>query len=277
MTDSSSGAEFQHLNDDVRDKWDANADFWDQRMGEGNSFHRELVMPSQLALLNLQDGESVLDIACGNGQFARQMADRGARVVGVDIAPRMVENAVARSVDYGDRVRFAVADATDADAMQRLGEDAFDAACCTMAIMDMASIEPLSSSVRRVLKPDGRFVFSVMHPAFNSPKDLVKTIDRIETEDGKLIDTYAVKVSNYIESIAYKGIAMLGQPEPQHYFHRPICELLNVFFKDGFVLDGIEEPVFSGDATPNHALNWDNFTQNPPVLAVRLRPYGPAL
>ena len=141
-----------------------------------------------------------------------------------------------------------------------------------MAIMDMASIEPLSAAVHRLLKPAGRFVFSVMHPAFNSPKGLVKTVDRVETEDGQIIDTYSVKVSNYIEPIAYKGLAMLGQPEPQHYFHRPISGLLNVFFRDGFTLDGIEEPVFGSDTAPNSPLDWDNFNQIPPVLVVRLRP-----
>ncbi|MDP6419773.1 MAG: class I SAM-dependent methyltransferase [SAR202 cluster bacterium] len=272
MTEEPSANEFQHLNEEVRDIWDANADFWDQRMGEGNDFHRDLIMPNQLALLDIQPGDNVLDVGCGNGQFARQMADRGARVVGVDIAERMIENAVSRSQDYGDRVRFAVADATDENAMLKVGEGAYDAICCTMAIMDMASIEPLSSAVRRLLKPGGRFVFSVMHPVFNSPKDLVRTVDRTETEDGLIIDTYSVKISKYIQSVAYKGLAMLGQPEPQHYFHRPISGLLNVFFRDGFTLDGIEEPVFGSDTAPNGTLDWDNFNQIPPVLVVRLRP-----
>ncbi len=37
-----------------------------------------------------------------------------------------------------------------------------------MALMDMADIEPLFSALRELLKPGGRFVFTVCHPAFNS-------------------------------------------------------------------------------------------------------------
>ena len=35
--------EFQHLNEESRDNWSTNADYWDQRMGEGNDFHLELL------------------------------------------------------------------------------------------------------------------------------------------------------------------------------------------------------------------------------------------
>ena len=113
MTGTLPDHEFQHLNDEVRNIWDANADFWDFRMGEGNSFHNSLIMPTQLALLDIQPGQHVLDIACGNGNFARQMADCGAHVVGVDISSRMIKNAIASNADYGERVQFLVADATD--------------------------------------------------------------------------------------------------------------------------------------------------------------------
>jgi 2-polyprenyl-3-methyl-5-hydroxy-6-metoxy-1,4-benzoquinol methylase len=273
MSETPHPHEFAHLNDEVRDIWDRNADFWDQRMGEGNLFHSTLVRPSQERLLDIQPDELALDIACGNGQFTRQMADLGARVVGVDVARRMIEHAIARSADYGDRVHSHVLDATDQEALTPLGRARFDAVVCTMAIMDMASIEPLAAAVARLLKPDGRFVLSVMHPAFNSPRGLVRVADRIETEDGQMLDTYSVKISNYLQPVAYKGMAMLGQPQPQHYFHRPISVLLNVLFEAGFVADGIEEPAFEGQ-NAEHALDWNSFKDIPPILVVRLRPAG---
>lgn len=63
------------LNEQVRGIWNQNADFWDGRMGEGNDFHKFLIEPAQLQLLNIIGGETILDAACGNGQFARKMAD----------------------------------------------------------------------------------------------------------------------------------------------------------------------------------------------------------
>lgn len=65
------------LNKEVQSLWNQNAAFWDDRMGEGNAFQRMLVGPSSERLLQLRPGELVLEIACGNGVFARRMAQLG--------------------------------------------------------------------------------------------------------------------------------------------------------------------------------------------------------
>lgn len=185
--------EFPQFNDDVRDAWDTNADFWNERMGEGNSFHNSLVRPSMEKLLALKSGEKLLDIACRNGHFARQMAEHEVRVTAIDIAPRQIENAIAASTEYGEQIEFVVADATDNELLTRLESKRFDAISCGMTIMDMPEIEPLANSVARLLKPGGRFVFAVMHPAFNSPNGLSRSVERVEMEDGRIVDTLAVK------------------------------------------------------------------------------------
>ena len=107
-----SAYEFQHLNVESRDNWTTNADHWDERMGEGNDFHLELIEPAQLPLLDLQPDELVLDVACGNGQFARKMAQLGARVVATDASERMIENANARTTGEANRIEYSVVDAT---------------------------------------------------------------------------------------------------------------------------------------------------------------------
>ena len=66
--------------DEVHDIWNKNAAFWDEHMGEGNDFHRLLIEPGQIELLEIKPGDSILDIACGNGQFARKMAGLGAPI-----------------------------------------------------------------------------------------------------------------------------------------------------------------------------------------------------
>ena len=91
------------LGREVGEIWDRNAEYWDLRMGEGNAFHSELVQPSQERLLDLRAGDLVLDVACGNGQFARQMARLGARVVAFDISARMIELARGRTRDDAAR------------------------------------------------------------------------------------------------------------------------------------------------------------------------------
>src|SRR4051794_32870807 len=84
------------LNDEVREIWDTNADFWDSKMGEGNAFHLQLNSPTVERLLGIVPGERVLEFACGNGQFSRRMAEFGATVVATDVAPGMIEAARRR-------------------------------------------------------------------------------------------------------------------------------------------------------------------------------------
>ena len=265
--------DFASLTEESVDIWNRNADYWDERMGEGNAFHKLLIEPTQLRLLSLAKGERVLDIGCGNGQFARKMASLGADVLAVDAAPRMIENARQRTpqdADYSERLKYKVFDASDETMMLALGESSFDAVVSTMVLMDMASIAPVASAVERLLKPGGRMVFSIMHPCFNSTEGFTQIMEREEV-DGELIERVSVRVSRYIEPHVHKGLAMVGQPVPQNYFHRPLSALLGVFFKAGFVVDALEEPVFPKDVPGDDKFGWLMYKDIPPVLSVRFR------
>ena len=268
--------DFAELGNETVDIWERNADFWDERMGEGNAFHKLLIEPTQLDLLSLKPGQRVLDIGCGNGQFARKMASQGADVVAVDAAPRMIENARRRKppdAKCAGSVRYEVMDASDEEAMLKLGESSFDAAVCTMVLMDMASILPVAKVARRLLKSTGRMVFSVMHPCFNSTEGFTQIFER-EEQEGEIIERLSVRVTRYIEPHAHKGQAMNGQPMAQNYFHRPLSTLLGVFFKAGFVIDALEEPVFPVDVPGDDSFGWLMYKDIPPVLSVRLRSGG---
>ena len=66
--------DLQALTRQTQQIWDDKAAFWDERMGEGNQFQRVLVGPVSERLLQVQPGEVVLDVACGNGVFSRRLA-----------------------------------------------------------------------------------------------------------------------------------------------------------------------------------------------------------
>ncbi len=258
------------INREVRQIWERNAAFWDEYMGEGGVFQRALIGPATERLLDLKPGERVLDIACGNGAFARRMAALGARVVACDFAPTFIERARVRTTEHADRIDYRVIDATDEAALLSLGKQSFDAAVCTVAMMDMATLDPLMSALAQLLKPGARFVFSILHPCFNSGAGMKRVIEE-EDREGEIIDVYAVKISNYATPTTYKGLGVIGQPAPQYYFHRPLHVLFNAGFRAGFVIDALEEPVFDQNAKPNRPFSWENYREIPPVLIARLR------
>ena len=80
------------VNAEVKEIWNTNAAFWDGRMGEGNDFHKILIEPNQLEMLAIKKGDKILDIACGNGQFARKMTQAGAKVTAIDISEELHQN-----------------------------------------------------------------------------------------------------------------------------------------------------------------------------------------
>lgn len=153
--------------------WNTNAAFWDEKMGEGNDWHLELIVPSTVRFLDLAPGHLLLDAACGNGLFSRRMAQAGVNVMAFDFSEELIERAKART---DDDIDYRVIDATDRNQLLALGERKFDAAVCNMALFDMSEIEPLISCLSRLLKKDGRFVFSVVHPCF----DAGFVLDRVE-------------------------------------------------------------------------------------------------
>ncbi len=155
------------LHEETRDIWNQNAAFWDDRMGDGNDFQRILVGPASERLLNLQPGENVLEIACGNGAFARRMAQLGVSVVATDFSAQFLERARDRTTEHVDRIEYHLVDASHEEEIIALGQQRFDAAVCNMAIMDMSEVDPLMHGIRQVVKPDGRFVLEQARPTLH--------------------------------------------------------------------------------------------------------------
>ncbi|MGQ0570535.1 MAG: class I SAM-dependent methyltransferase [Armatimonadota bacterium] len=270
MGQSANSNEFEALAKEAQDSWNRNAEWWDEYIGaEGNNFHRLLVAPAMERLLELKPDELVLDVACGNGQFARRMAELGTRLVAFDFSERFIERAKARTTVHAERIQYIVLDATDRAGLLALGTGRFDAAVCTMALMDMVTIEPLISALSEMLNPGGRFVFSVLHPCFNSTG--TRMVVEEEYQDTALLPAFSVKVTEYIRASARRGVGIVGQPVPQYYFHRPIGLLFSTCFQAGFVLDGLEEPVFNETIERRGVFSWSNYLEIPPVLVARMR------
>jgi 2-polyprenyl-3-methyl-5-hydroxy-6-metoxy-1,4-benzoquinol methylase len=258
-------------NEEARQAWNQNAEFWDQRMGEGNDFVEVLIWPVTERLLEIKPGERVLDIACGNGLTSRRMAALGAGVVAFDFSEQMIELAKNRSPAGSNQIQYSTIDATDYDSLMALGENSFDAALCNMALFDMAEIEPLMRALRGLIRPGGRFVFSVIHPCFNNPHNV--QMAEMEDRDGEIKTVYSIKVHSYMSPTMSFGIGIRGQPVAHPYFHRPITKLLGAGLEVGLLLDAFEERAFPPEhMCGSHPLSWSgNFSEIPPVLVARFR------
>lgn len=259
-------AEWKELTDDSQKRWDEIAEYWDDYMGEkSNQFHRELIRPYTEALLNPLEGQTILDIACGNGNFSRRLAEIGANIIAFDYSPKMIERAKLRSVQHVDRIEYKVMDATKYDDLLFLGTGAFDSAVANMAFMDIADLVPLVQALKKLVKPAGAVVFSITHPCFQSPA--MRKIYETEEQNGEIISRSSIQIFHYQTPQPYQAIGIKGQSTPHLMFHRSLSYYCQLFFQAGFILDGIEEPSFQREEG-NAKFEW---IEIPPVMILRFR------
>jgi SAM-dependent methyltransferase len=101
-------------------------------------------------------GSATLEIGCGEGRVARDLAARGHRVTGVDAAPTLLE-AAAQAHPEG---RYLLADAA-----QLPFEDAsFDLVVAYNSLMDVQDMPGAVREAARVLRPPGHLCVCVTHP-----------------------------------------------------------------------------------------------------------------
>lgn len=104
------------------------------------------------AMSAARPGLRALDLACGTGDIAFALADRGARVVGLDVTHRMVEIACAKQqARQKGAVQFITGDMMSLP----FADSRFDIVTTGYGIRNVPEIAPAIAEVRRVLSPGG--------------------------------------------------------------------------------------------------------------------------
>jgi len=115
----------------------------------------EMEQREVLALMPDVRGLAVLDAGCGSGRYLRELQARGARAVGIDLAPAMI----ARARAVTSRVARA-----DLRALP-VASGSIDLVICALALGDFAELDLALAETARVLRRGGVTIYSVVHPA----------------------------------------------------------------------------------------------------------------
>ncbi len=148
--------------------WDAAAEAWDDFVETGLDFWRTDVHgPPLLAACGVVAGTRALDLGCGQGWFSRQLAERGARVIGIDLSSAQIANARRHEAARPLGITYHLLDA--ASIADRWPAASFDLVTACMALQDTPDAGPILAASRRVLTPGGKMAFSIVHPIASSP------------------------------------------------------------------------------------------------------------
>lgn len=212
--------------------WDALAHWYDGWVGEGGSeHHQKIAVPEVMKLLQPRPGERILDVGAGQGVLAPYVAKAGAAYVGVDASPRLAALARRR---HGNDGRILVGDARDLEAVPDLVPGTFDAAVFLLSLQDMDPMDPALRSAASMLKPGGRLVLLLTHPAFRIPRQSGWGFD----EGRKLVYR---RVDRYLTPLPVPMKPFPGQEGRTWSFHRPLQAYVNALSDAGLYVDRMAE------------------------------------
>ena len=152
-----------------------------------------------------EPGETVIDIGCGAGPSALDIAKRvapGGRVVGLDISPVLIDTARARAAaSNADNVRFVVGNAAICEPPDR-----FDTLFSRFGVMFFEDSDGAFRNMARFVKPGGRLVLCVWGPPAENPwvGDMMAVVRRhvdVPPPDPRAPGPFAFADTQYVRDI----------------------------------------------------------------------------
>jgi SAM-dependent methyltransferase len=105
----------------------------------------------------------MLDMACGHGRLTRELARRGAYVVGIDISSALLDKARNGEREEPIGIVYVHGDIASPEALEG---KVFDAIACSFGLSEIDNLDGAIATIARVLRVSGFFAFSILHPCF---------------------------------------------------------------------------------------------------------------
>ncbi len=216
--------------------WDRYADEYQATHGPflgdiGFIWGPEGVTEESLRVLGDLAGRQVLELGSGAGQCARWVRHQGGTSYGLDLSHRQLQHSLRLDDATGVAVPSVRATATAIP----FADDSFDVVFCSFgALQFVADIEVAVADVVRVLRPGGRFAFSITHPTrWMFPDD--------PTAEGLTASQSYWDRTPYVEIDVTTGTASYAE------HHRTLGDWVGLLSAAGFRLTDLIEPEWPAD------------------------------
>jgi SAM-dependent methyltransferase len=171
-----------------------------------------------------QPGRATLEVGCGEGRVARDLAGRGHRVTAVDSSPTLLEAAREAQPD----AEFHLADAADLP----FADETFDLVVAYNSLMDIEDMPGAVQEAARVLTPDGRFCACVTHPLADAGRFSAHEADAPFVVSGSYFGR-----RRFDEAFERRGLRMTFKG-----WCYPLEEYARAFEDAGLAIEALREP-----------------------------------
>jgi SAM-dependent methyltransferase len=205
---------------------------------------------SLLAFIGRGKGEA-LDVGCGEGRISRVLKECGYRVTATD----PVEAFISAAEQAGSADDYKVAAAGSLP----FADETFDLAIAYNVLMDLEDLSAALREVRRVLRPSGTLVISIVHPF----------ADRGQFA-GPEPDAPFVLHNSYFAAERFEAVEERNGLQMHFaWWSRPLEDYMRALEDAGFAVSALREPIPETGAARNHLKLW---TRIPLFLWLKARP-----
>jgi len=195
-----------------RKGWDRVADVYANDRRAGSIHHRFISDPALFELVGKVLDKKILDAGCGEGFISRELARRGAKVVGVDLSGKLLKLARNEEAKNPLGVSYHCASLND---LSRFPSGEFDMVIANLVLHDLEPLKETIVEFNRVLRRKGKLVISLLNPI--------------------------LKRENYFQKGWYE-FDWGSKYKTLASYHRPISDYFMVLIKEGFLVEEILEP-----------------------------------
>lgn len=211
--------------------WSPVAKWYSGIVGEGGHyFHEHIILPGLKSLVDPKVGESVLDVGCGQGVYARTLP-HNVEYTGVDASKDLIQE--AKKLTGNAKQVYYVADATKGLPVPAAS---FDHAVCILAIQNMKDGEGAIVNIGASLKDGGDLIIVMNHPSFRIPRQSSWGKDEAQKLEYRRVNRYLSPLEIPIN--AHPGLA--DSPMTWTY-HQPLSYYTKALKNAGLLISDIEE------------------------------------
>jgi ubiquinone/menaquinone biosynthesis C-methylase UbiE len=218
----------------MQTEWEKVGKWYDQTVGQkGHYYHREVILPKLLFLLDLDryDSPSLLDLACGQGVLARHIPSH-VTYTGVDLARSLIASANKKRA--GGKQTFVVGDICKPLPLEKRD---FTHATLVLALQNVNAPDQALLQAAKHLVKGGILAIVLNHPCFRIPRQSSWGVDSERKLQYRRIDTYLSSQKIPIQTHPGEG----ERSETTWSFHHSLTLYSRYLADAGFVIILIDE------------------------------------